>query len=140
MQLERINSYIKTNPRNKIIIYYEEVQFSNVVDVGKTFARILQNIKVNKHFALKAKDKLYQFLTNTIINHSDFGEVIAIKNLGILFEKELNIDFIKLVDDFSKNNCLFINWEGDYEHGKLYFLNKNSGIEINIEHLSHIKL
>ena len=101
---------------------------------------VINNISKNERFTLKAKSKLEEFLINSTTDYVKFGKVLSIYNLGILFEPELKIDFLSLIDKYSKNNTLFIQWEGETENNKLYFLSKFEGIEINIKNLSHIMI
>jgi len=67
-----------------------------------------------------------------------YGEkFIAIRNCGILLQKELKIDFISFLNSHSKNQLLIIYWEGEIENDKLYFLSKVDGAEIDISGLSY---
>jgi len=72
--------------------------------------------------------------------HPEIGKYTAITNLGILFEKTLKFDFIHFLDAHSKNQTLFIYWEGEVDKNKLYFLSKNKGLQFDITNISHITL
>ena len=49
------------------------------------------------------------------------------------------LDFYSFIDNLSKTNCLFIEWEGETDKENLYFLTKSNGIKINIKNLSNIQ-
>lgn len=135
-----ITNYLKLGSRNKIVIYKECIIDIPYLNVGKSFSIELESIINDKHFALKAKTKLDILLMSTIVSDENYGKILAINNLGILFEKELKIDFLALIDKYSKDNCLFVQWDGELKGNDIYFLTKEKGIKINIENLSHIKL
>lgn len=90
--------------------------------------------------SLKAKALLDNLLASAIVNHSDFGKILAIRNLGILLEHELKIDLIQLFSKYSQNNGLLVLWEGEIEGNNLYFLNKESGLKFSLQNISHIIL
>lgn len=137
---KHITSYITNESRNKIVIHKEDIHDITQLNVGCKLALELKNISINRHFALKAKSKLHELLTNSIEYHSKYGSILSIYNLGILFEPELKIDFLVLIDNYSKDHSLFIKWDGEIEDNKLFFLTKKNGIEIDISNLSHIKI
>ena len=137
---EEIISYIKNQSRNKIVIHKEIIPEIKSLNVGSSLSKLINNISKNERFTLKAKSKLEEFLINSTTDYVKFGKVLSIYNLGILFEPELKIDFLSLIDKYSKNNTLFIQWEGETENNKLFFLSKLEGIEINIKNLSHIMI
>ena len=136
---QQILSFIKTQSRNKIVIYKKDLSGIKSLDLGHELADTIQNIPLKKHYTLKVKNELNKIL-DTSISISTYGNILAIHNLGILFEPDLKIDFLNLIDNYSKNNTLFIHWDGDIENNKLFFLSKSKGIEININNLSHIIL
>ena len=136
----QIVSYIKTQSRNKIVIHQMDIPDLKSLNTGEVLAQEIQNISNKKHLSLKVKSKLNDILSNAITNNDLYGKILSIKNIGILFEPDLKLDFFALIDNYSKNNTLFIQWDGEIENNKLFFLSKSIGIEINIKNLSHIVL
>jgi len=135
----QILSFIKIQSRNKIVIYKTNLSGIKSLDLGFTLSSEIQNLPVNKHFALQVRKKLNKIL-DTSISNTVYGNILAMHNLGILFEPDLKIDFINLIDNYSQNNVLFLKWNGEIENDKLFFLSKSKGIEINMNNLSHIIL
>lgn len=133
-----IFEYLKNQSRHKMIVHIEEFKEINYVDIGKSLSIQIENKSSNKNLSLLAKDKLNQLFTEGIEKNKTYGNILAIKNLGILFEKELKIDFINLIENFSKTTPLFILWDGEYKDDNLYFLTKQKGINLNIKNISYI--
>ena len=140
MIVKKLTQYLHSDSRNKIVFIQENISGITCVDVGASLAnRLLPEID-NKHISFIAERILNELLNNAINTVYPFGKVLCIKNLGILFEKELKLNFQLLLDKYSKDNALFVKWDGQIENNTLYFLSKEKGIEINIQGLSHIKL
>ena len=134
----KINSYIKSNPRNKIIISNSLISGIVYCDIGSMLSRKLLGITNQKHFSLKSKSLLDDIVNDFTFSCDNYGDTIAITNIAILFETSLGIDFVNFIDKYSQNSALFIDWKGQIENNVLYLLTKRNGIKINIDHLSHI--
>ena len=137
---KKISHYLTSESRNKIIIHKDPIPEFSSLNIGEELSAKLKSIIGSKHFALKAKQILENILNHAIINDKQYGKMLFIYNLGVLFEPELKIDFLALIDKYSKGVTLFIKWDGEVEENKLYFLSKENGITINIENLSHIRI
>ncbi len=110
------------------------------LNVGETLSKEIEPIISDKRFSMKSKDVVQQLFVESIREHNDFGKYLALGNIGILFEKDLKISFHFLIESFSKNNILIINWPGEIENNKIYFLSKKNGVELSLDGLSHIIL
>lgn len=134
-----IESYLQLNPRNKLIISRDEIAGINYLDVGVKFSQILSEIPLEKHFAMNAKLELERLLDEATSTYENLHlSVLALKNPGILLEPDLKLDFPSLLDRYSKENALFLKWDGEVDGGKLYFLSREKGVKINIKNLSHL--
>lgn len=134
-----IVNYLKSNSRNKIVIHRCQFDSLKTLDVGFELSKQIEELTNDSRFTLKVKSKLDELINNSVYNHDQFGEIISIKNLGILFEPNLKIDFHSFIDNLSKTNCLFLQWDGEIEKENLYFLTKTKGITINIKNLSNLQ-
>lgn len=137
---EKISNYIRSHSRNKIVFHQEELSGLNSFDVGRFLSEAIFNLKDPNKLSMKTSTELDKILENGTANHNTFGHFLAISNLGILFESDLKIDFPRLLDKYSKNQVLFVKWDGEIDSDHLYFLSKQNGIKINIKNLSHIKI
>jgi hypothetical protein len=134
-----IINYLKSNSRNKIVIHRCQFDNVNTIDVGVELSKQIEDLTNDNRFTLKAKVKLDELINLSINKHHQFGYIISIKNVGILFEPNLKFDFYSFIDNLSKTNCLFIQWDGETDKENLYFLTKSNGIKINIKNLSNIQ-
>ncbi len=136
-----INSFLKKSPRNRLIILSQEKPDELAfVDMGIELSTAIEKQINHKQISMVASDKLESIMQNSESTHPEIGKYTAISNLGILFEKALKFDFIHFLDTHSKNQTLFIYWEGELDKNKLYFLSKNKGIQFDITNISHITL
>ena len=140
LTIKNIQSYLHSNTRNKLLFYRGKIYDVEYLNVGIELSKLIRPFLNKRHFSLKAMNILDKLLQSYIIKHSDLGNVLALSNMGILFEEELQIDFFALLDRYSKNSGLILDWQGEIEDGKLYFLEKKNGIQIDIKDLSHLVL
>lgn len=136
--MNRVEGFIKGASRNKLIITKSKVEKINWLDIGKLFSTKVESFLEDRMLSLKALTALYDIIESNITKSDRYGDYVAIYNLGILFETELNIDILTLLDKYSRNTTLFIYWEGEINNDSLYFLKEVNGHEINIKNLSHI--
>ncbi|TDP61175.1 hypothetical protein [Flavobacterium dankookense] len=135
----KIIDYLKSNSRNKIVIHRNPIDILNPIDIGLELAKQIEVLTNDNRFTLKAKSILDELISHSIYRNHQFGDTISIKNVGILFEPSLKFDFYSFIDNLSKTNCLFIQWDGETDKENLYFLTKSNGIKINIKNLSNIQ-
>lgn len=133
-----ILSYIQSNSRNKIIFFKVSVPDISPIDIGKLLSQALFNYKDENRLPMRSTMELEKILNKAITEHPRFGRVLAIANLGILFEPDLMQNFSSIIDNYSKNNTLFVAWKGEIDNNTLYFQTKEKGIKININNISHI--
>lgn len=131
--------YMKSISRNKIVFHQEPINGLNNINIGIELASRLVELDDVKNFSFLAKQELDKLLTHASYVHPEFGKTISISNIGILLEPDLKIDFRYLLDNYSTENMLFIQWTGKIDRNELYFLSEK-GIKINIENFSYIKL
>lgn len=136
----KILDYLKSNSRNKIVIHINPIENIQTIDIGFEFTKHIQDLTDDYRFTLNAKSRLVELMNNTIYIHPVYGNILAIRNLGILFEKDLKFNFINFIENFSKTIPIFIEWKGEYDVENLYFQSREKGIKLNIKNLSHIFL
>lgn len=137
----KLDSFLKKSPRNRLIILSQEkLDGLSSVDIGIELSKAIEKQIIHKQISMVASDKLESIMQNSESTHPEIGKYTAISNLGILFEKSLKFDFIHFLDIHSKNQTLFIYWEGEIDKNQLYFLSKNKGLQFDISNISHITL
>jgi hypothetical protein len=136
----KIETYLGTNPRNKIIIHQNPLLDITSLNLGCSLSKSISHFKSKKRLPLQIISTLQKELNKSITFYPNYGQTLAITNIGILFEPELKININTLFDEFSKNNALFVEWKGSIENTTLFFLNNTDRIKINLNTLSHIIL
>lgn len=138
--MKNIQKYLSFQSRNKLVIQKHNLDIVETINVGSLVAEAISNFLDDKKLSLKVTNIIEEIFEVSKVKHQDLGRILAIKNLGILFEPELKIDFLSLIDKYSSTNALFIQWDGEIENNTLYFLSKQKGQKINIKNLSHIAI
>lgn len=133
-----IQSYLNSTARNKIIFFRNDIPGIEPIDLGNNVAGSISKIVNDKRLSFKAKLIIEDVLSSSHIEHDNYGRILAVSNIGILFEPDLKIDIINLFDSYSSGTPLFIRWEGETEKGKLFFLSKQNGIKVELKNISHI--
>jgi hypothetical protein len=133
-----VESYIKSQTRNKVIFHSHHLSDLESVNIGKRISESIYNFQEPNKISMRVSSELSDILNASISNHDVFGRYLSIENIGVLFEPELKLDFANLLDNYSQNNVLFVKWEGEIDAENIYFLTKANGIKINIKNLSHI--
>jgi len=135
---QTITDYIKSQSRNKIIFHSQDFSDFESVNIGLRISENIYNLNELGRTSMRVLTELDGILNAGISQHDVFGSYLSVKNLGILFESELKIDFARLLDSYSQNNVLFVKWDGEIDSENIYFLSKENGIKINIKNLSHV--
>lgn len=134
----KIQKYMRSQSRNKIVFYIQDIPGIQTLDVGKELSHEIKSIASDSKIGMKSLILIDELFTSSIWDNSDYGKYLALQNIGILLEPELKIDFVQTLDKYSSSNTLFVKWEGEIEDGILYFLTKEKGQKIDIKNLSHI--
>ena len=137
---EKVLNYISSHARNRIVFHQNKISNFDYVDVGHTLSEAIYNLKDKSKLPMRVLSQLDRIFEDGIKNNDAIGRYLAINNLGILFEPDLKLDFLKLIDKYSLNQVLLIKWDGEIESNMLFFLTKENGVKINIQNLSHINI
>ncbi len=137
---QQIETYLLAQSRNKIVLHRTEIEDIAPIDVGVKLSEAISSLQETSKFALKAKAIIDDILTSSIFTHKIYGKILALNNIGILLEPDLKLDFTTLIDKFSRDTTLLLQWEGEIIDGSLYFLSKENGIKIDIKKLSYIAI
>lgn len=137
----KIESFLKKQSRNRLIILLnEKYQDLFFTDIGSELSKAIEKQVNHKQISMIASDALETIMQNNEKTHPIIGKYIAICNLGILFENSLKFDVVHFLDSHSKNQTLFVEWEGEMDNNKLFFLSKNKGLQFDLTNISHIIL
>lgn len=141
---EKINLFLSSAPVNKLVIVSERSMLTDlqVFDVGHDLAVFLKNKNEirRKDFEFIVQEELTRLFNENIQEHQKLGKYICICNIGILFEKELNINILQTFKRLSRNTLLILFWEGEIKLHTLFFLSENSRHKIDLRETNHIIL
>jgi hypothetical protein len=137
---QHILEYIQGYAKNKIILHRDSFVGVNQVNVGIMLSNKIYVNKNNNRLPLIANSAIEEIFNDNISINPNYGKCLFVSNIGILLETELKLDLVKILEKYSSNHPLFIQWDGEIEDGYLYFLSREKGIKININELSHITI
>jgi len=135
---EEVLKYLNSQTRNKVVFHSTPIDNISPNNIGLLLAEAIKGIIDDSRLSLKVSMHIDEILTSCKESHPEFGEIIALENVGILLEANLKQDFGNLMRKYSDTSNLFIDWKGIIEKDHLYFLTKESGKKIDIKNLSHI--
>lgn len=134
-----ITQFLSAAPRYRIVIDKSDVADTKSFDVGAELSFYLQNNSVKTgQLKMVVADVLQQMFRANTEQHPQWGNVLRLTNLGILFEPALGIDIRTLIQRLSQNTLVIIKWNGDTDDNHLYFQTKEDGYSIDLSHTNHI--
>lgn len=107
------------------------------INIGMELSKELKGLEKETKLPLIANDKLHEIIEKNEFHSDVFGTGYAFKNIGILFEPQLKIDFKALCKKYSRDSYLFIEHKGDIDNENLYFLTRDAGIKIDLSDLNY---
>lgn len=104
----------QADPLNDVIARLEIARV-NVVNIGKALSGKLKEMKSTRFLNIESQEFLYGTIgkqSKEIVK--DNPPVVAIYNLGILFEPMLSLNAETILKDLSKHTALIILWEHQF--------------------------
>ena len=110
------------------------------MDVGLEISIFVEDKLGDRRLSMRTQDYLNTKLRSHISHSEDFGEYIALKNLGILFEPLLKINIEGFLDRWSQNMILFLDIGKSVISDNFFFLSKgcSSKYTVSLEGLNYI--
>jgi hypothetical protein len=131
---QHIIEFLDTKPSNKIIF---SRQTDGGIDLGKELSNHIKPYLEHQRLSMKTKDFIDELFKTNIKSSDEIGKYIAIKNLGILFEPELKINFEHFLKTYSSDITLIIQWPGEISSNHLFFLSKEKGLQADLKNLTY---
>jgi hypothetical protein len=131
---QHISEFLNSEPENKVVFCNHA---KDAIDMGKELSsRIKPNLE-HKRLSMKTKDLIDELMHVSIQHNDKIGKHITIKNLGILFEPELKINFKHFLKTYSTDFTLIIEWSGEISNEHLFFLSKMKGFRTDLKNLTY---
>lgn len=127
-----IEAFAKSGVRNKVVLCQSLVEGLCYVDVGFEMSKILS---LDSSLSSQGAKLLSQVLDCSVID-SSLGRCLAIRNIGILFEPELQFNLQAIIEKYSKGQTLIISARGVVENDVFFFENSESGCKINLQNMT----
>lgn len=131
---QHIIEFLDTTPNNKIVFCN---QSEDAIDLGKELSNQIKSHLEHKRLSMKTKDLIDELIQSNIKSSDEIGKHITIKNLGILFEPELKINFDHFLKTYSSDITLIIQWAGEISSNHLFFLSKEKGLKADLKNLTY---
>lgn len=90
-----------------------------------------------QHLPIIAEDALKEILSQNSNSSEAIGKYIAIKNIGILFEPILRLDLKAILSNWSRENVLIINHEGEIRDDIFYLAPHASKYTVNLKEITY---
>jgi hypothetical protein len=129
-----IADFLNSNPKNRLVFTKSN---KGSIDIGKELGSFIKPHIEDKRLSMKTKDFIDELFKSNIKSSNDIGKFIPIKNLGILFEPELKINFEYFLNTYSSESTLIIEWKGEITTNHLFFLSKEKGLKADLKNLTY---
>lgn len=132
---ERYNIYVIACREDSLLRIAGHLESGNipVINVGRSLAAYLADLKSARHLHIEAEDhfkKLVQSGARSVAPGKP--PVAAIHNLGILFEPAIRIDATRIIKEISKSYAVVIVWDGGIDApGVLHWGSQKEAYQLN---------
>lgn len=133
-----LKTYLSNKPKYKLVFDPSSSLDVESVDAGAYLANVLQSKVQKKNLNMYASDAIRKMLSEHIHEHPLYGQYVAIKNIGILFEPTLAFNLETIVEQTSKDVLLIIQAKGVVEKDRFYFLSPSHNLSISLKSLNYI--
>jgi hypothetical protein len=131
--LSELSQFSRSASRNHIAFVKGNVENLDYVDLGYELSLKIEDILTDRRLSMKAQDYLKSIIMSNIHKDNDLGEYIAIKNIGILFEPELNFSLEALFNSWSQNTLLIVDIAKGKVDNKRFFLEDGCPIQYSVD-------
>ena len=99
----------------------------NAIDLGREVAKFLDELEDYSYLTIDVIDYIKKLMDKNVKKIKTSGnDIVAIYNLGILLEPQLELNPSLLLKEFSKTTSLLIIWENQVEFPNRLFWNENN--------------
>ena len=131
-------AYLSNKPKYKLVFDPSSSLDVESVDAGAYLAKVLQSKVQKKNLNMYASDAIRKMLGEHIHEHPQYGQYVALSNIGILFEPALAFNLETLVEQTAKSILLIIQAKGVVEKDRFYFLSPSHNLSISLKNLNYI--
>lgn len=133
-----IKTFLCTYPRNKLILCNTNIPNLDFLDIGLELSMQIKNASKIRPQAIY--EMLICIIEQNLKISALYGTYIAIKNIGIIFEPQLGLNFRSIIDKLSKDYVLIIYTDGVFDNNEMYFLTKQRGLKVDLKGFTCLNL
>lgn len=127
MDIMCIKTYKDDMSRHHLFFTQSEIQGVTYFDVGLELSKVIENYLGLKQLPMIAEDKLNKLVERFTFNIAEIGEVVALTNMGILFEPELQINIHDKLDSYARSRNVIVWMRGSLiKSGRFYLAGCNN--------------
>ena len=140
--MDQVQAFVKSSSRNHLVISNGCIAGLEYVDVGLEVCTFIEDKIGDRRLSMRVQDNLNAMLRTHICQSEDFGEYLALTNIGILFEPLLKIDMEGLLDRWSQNTMLILDIGKGAIADKRLFLTEgcSTNYSVSLEGVNYIEL
>lgn len=140
--MEILKAFISSPSRNHLVISDSCIAGFDYLNVGSEISAFIEDKINDRRLSMRVQDKLNTLLSSHICKSEEFGEYLALTNIGILFEPLLKIDLEGFLDKWSQNMMLLLDVGKGYVQDDRYFLTQGCSRDysVSLEEISYIDL
>lgn len=129
---------INKHARNKLLFTRNIIEGIQYIDIGRIVSPLVRDNLTESSLPMIVEEKLDSVIGTEKSCIDTLGDYVAIKNIGILFEKDLKLDLHKKIDSWSRDTVLIINLEGQIQNGFFYLADvKNKAHSCSLNNISY---
>ena len=134
-----LKEFISTDSRHNLLFLSTKSNDITYVDIGKQMSTMLEQKLASKCISMIADDAIEKIIRLNVQSHPQLGKLVAITNIGILFEPILKLDLRAKIDSWSKSYTLIIDSHEGIIKNQIFFLagDTNQKYTINLKDISH---
>lgn len=103
-----LKAFLSSPSRNHLAISNGCIAGFDYIDVGLEMSAFIEDKIGDRRLSMRVQDYLNILLRSHISKSEDFGEYLALTNIGILFEPLLKIDLESFLNRWSQNVMLLL--------------------------------
>ena len=137
-----LKQFLCSPSRNHLVISDGCIVGFDYIDVGLEVSAFIEDKISDRRLSMRVQDHLNALLRSLICKSEEFGEYLALSNIGILFEPLLKINLEGFLDRWSQNMILLLDLGKGHVQDNHLFLTQGCSREysVSLEGINYMKL
>ena len=139
-----LEQFISSAPLYRLAVLKVEsnAREDNALNIGKALSNSIKLMDRQNEIAFQffVQEALFRIIKEHTFIDPVLGNVVVIENLGILFERALDIDVTEVLQRISRNTLTILLWPGEVDKYSLSFLKSSSEHKIKQSEINYIIL